>query len=702
MQQRRRIATSRPASVNPTLAVILTVALVASAAFGGNQILRTQEAGGNPIEVASTAASFADGDNVVVDDAAIAAQSGVGGPRTVKEFGRDEEFSMFAVTWNGHRDIAAFIRAEQDDGSWGPWWDAEPIGQTGPSGENGTELIYVEPTNRVQVSITGVDILGDTTGEAAPEAAPAEAPAPEVDINIADAPVVEAPVEEAPVEEAPVIEEPVIEAPVAEEPAPEAAPAPAGIAPLPSNYGDIQPVADVAAADELGVVFIDGRAEEGGIALATDSVAYGMPKVVTRAGWGANENARCRNATYDDEVQAAGVHHTAGSNNYSRAQSAGIVRGIYDYHARTLGWCDVGYNALVDKYGTIYEGRYGGLDKNVQGAHIGGFNHNTFGISMMGNYDIAPTTPEMIQSVGDMIGWKAAVAGFDPKGSDRYTPYAFSGSKYTGGVAMNLPAIFAHRDAHNNACPGTFGYAQMDNIRDIASEKYQDMNSGTADPGESTTPSTTTTSPADTTPDTEPQDTVEPVDSSAPEQATELDGVPALLSGAVDGDQTALLTIIGSLAGLAVAFLAAEGSLPGTTTQVGDVQVLDGVSLADLKPVLDIASSLAEDSKISETANRVGTNYGAVLGEPRGGVNTENATYALFDEGVIIDEVNSGEARALWGPIADVWAGQGFDLGPLGMPLNEQYNEGDLVRVDFEGGHATVDPATGEVDVKLN
>nr|WP_304503844.1 peptidoglycan recognition protein [Corynebacterium lemuris] len=428
-----------------------------------------------------------------------------------------------------------------------------------------------------------------------------------------------------------------------------------------------------------------------------------MPKVVTRAGWGANENARCRNATYDDEVQAAGVHHTAGSNNYTRAQSAGIVRGIYDYHARTLGWCDVGYNALVDKYGTIYEGRFGGLDKNVQGAHIGGFNHNTFGISMMGNYDIAPTTPEMIQAVGDMIGWKAAIAGFDPKGSDRYTPYAFSGSKYTGGVAMNLPAIFAHRDAHNNACPGTFGYAQMDNIRNIASEKYQAVTSGTADrPGTSTTPSTTT-SPADVTdPDPDNPGTLEPVDSSLTDQATDLAEVPALMSSAVDGDQTALLTIIGSLAGLAVAFLAVEGSLPGTGTQVGDVQVLDGVSLANLQPILDVASSLAEDSKASQAADRVGANYGAVLGEPRGGVNTENATYTLFDEGVIIDEVDSEEARALWGPIADVWAGQGFDLGPLGMPLNEQYDEGDLVRVDFEGGHATVDPATGEVDVKLS
>lgn len=96
------------------------------------------------------------------------------------------------------------------------------------------------------------------------------------------------------------------------------------------------------------------------------------------------------------------------------------------------------------------------------------------------------------------------------------------------------------------------------------------------------------------------------------------------------------------------------------------------------------------------------TNYGAVLGEPRGGLNTADATYALFDNGIVLDESGSAEARALWGAIGDVWAGQGFDLGPLGMPLNEQYNEGDLVRVDFEGGYVTFDPATGDVDVKLS
>ncbi len=68
------------------------------------------------------------------------------------------------------------------------------------------------------------------------------------------------------------------------------------------------------------------------------------------------------------------------------------MRGIYQYHAVNLGWCDIGYNVLVDKFGTIYEGRYGGLDKAVQGAHVGGFNSNTWGISMIGNYDQAEPT----------------------------------------------------------------------------------------------------------------------------------------------------------------------------------------------------------------------------------------------------------------------------------------------------------------------
>lgn len=78
------------------------------------------------------------------------------------------------------------------------------------------------------------------------------------------------------------------------------------------------------------------------------------PKVITRAQWGADESIRCATPTIDDFIGGATVHHTAGSNDYSKSESAEIVRAIYAYHAQTLGWCDIGYNALVDKYGQIF------------------------------------------------------------------------------------------------------------------------------------------------------------------------------------------------------------------------------------------------------------------------------------------------------------------------------------------------------------
>ena len=89
---------------------------------------------------------------------------------------------------------------------------------------------------------------------------------------------------------------------------------------------------------------------------------------------------------YADNVHVAIVHHTAGSNSYTAGQSAAIVRAIEIYHVKGNGWNDIGYNFLVDKYGQIFEGRYGGMTRAVIGAHAMGFNAGSTGVALIGNY----------------------------------------------------------------------------------------------------------------------------------------------------------------------------------------------------------------------------------------------------------------------------------------------------------------------------
>jgi hypothetical protein len=103
----------------------------------------------------------------------------------------------------------------------------------------------------------------------------------------------------------------------------------------------------------------------------------GTPAIVSRAAWGAEEEIVRARPLIASTLKLAIVHHTAGTNSYTPAQSAAIVRGIEVYHVQGNGWNDIGYNFLVDRYGTVYEGRGGGIEKNVIGAHAGGFNAGT-------------------------------------------------------------------------------------------------------------------------------------------------------------------------------------------------------------------------------------------------------------------------------------------------------------------------------------
>ena len=139
------------------------------------------------------------------------------------------------------------------------------------------------------------------------------------------------------------------------------------------------------------------------------------PLILSRASWGANERIRRGRPRYADTLRFAVVHHTAGSNSYTRAQSAAIVRGIQRYHVLANGWDDIGYNFLVDKYGQIFEGRYGGVDRNVVGAHAQGFNTGSSGVALIGNVrGHVRLTAAARSALARLLAWRLDVAHVDP------------------------------------------------------------------------------------------------------------------------------------------------------------------------------------------------------------------------------------------------------------------------------------------------
>ncbi|BBZ43144.1 hypothetical protein MPRM_04250 [Mycobacterium parmense] len=196
-------------------------------------------------------------------------------------------------------------------------------------------------------------------------------------------------------------------------------------------------------------------------------------EIISRARWGANESLRRALPRCDSGVRAGIVHHSATGNNYAPSDSAAIVRSIYEYHAVTEGWGDIGYNALVDKYGQVFEGRFGGITNPVEGVHTGGFNANTWAVCMIGDYSQAPPTPDQLRAVGELLGWRLAMDMVNPRGTVALTSAGGPNTRFPQGATPTLPSIFAHRDVGDTACPGNAGYAFMDQIRDIAAQFKQ-------------------------------------------------------------------------------------------------------------------------------------------------------------------------------------------------------------------------------------
>ncbi len=355
-------------------------------------------------------------DKVRAEDTVLVQQplAGVGGGETIREISQDAPFSMVALTGSDLTGTTAKIRAKQADGSWGPWYDSETLSDItdeSGSGRQGTDPVYVGSTTAVQIAVTRPHDAALTTAP------------PDSGLD-------------------------------------------AG-----RDLGYIPANAEQMLSQNMSAVLITPPKSPVDRQWTPPNATLGPgqpPNVISRADWGAGSGMRCGGPYYGDGVRAAVVHHTATGNNYAPEDSAAILRSIYAYHTMTLGWCDIAYNALVDKYGQVFEGRAGGITKDVLGSHTGGFNSDVWGVSMIGNFEDEDPPDVLIKTVGRLLGWRLSLDKVNPLGMVNLKS---AGGQYTvvpGGRVVELPEIFAHRDVGNTECPGSHGYATMDQIRKVA------------------------------------------------------------------------------------------------------------------------------------------------------------------------------------------------------------------------------------------
>ncbi|WP_051551300.1 FG-GAP-like repeat-containing protein [Nocardioides sp. URHA0020] len=381
-----------------------------------------------PATGAGAAARAEARENVVAPPASARGRSAVGGSADSTLTSRPEPvvgYGAVGVTWEHgvkvpESGIALQVRTRTGD-DWSGWMDLEYHDDHGPDpgsaearhARPGTDALLVGDVDDVQVKVD------TTTGDL-----PAGLQMAVIDPGTADRSAVE---------------HPALDTDGAEAEAPATPPASTdGAAP------------DTVATDP-------GQGDDGTDAISLQAARYTpKPQIYSRAQWGADEKMRDKSSLHYFEVHAGFVHHTVNANDYTRAQVPGIIRSIYAYHTKSRGWSDIGYNFLVDRFGRIWEGRYGGIDRPVVGAHTLNYNDYAFAMSAIGNYDIKQPSSAMVQAYGALFAWKLSLHGID----------ASSTKQQVG--PKSFQAINGHRDAASTACPGKYLYAQIPTIRRLA------------------------------------------------------------------------------------------------------------------------------------------------------------------------------------------------------------------------------------------
>ena len=336
-------------------------------------------------------------------------------------------FAMLGVTWRSGRGTVR-ARARRTDGRWTAWrslpvlHDRPDHGTAeGDATPNATEPVWFGASDAVQVEMTGsarepvLSLIDPGSRDADRAPARLRRTALDTDDDTADA-------------------------------------------------GDATVVTAAASTDEPTVTTVAGRRRR----------RVPRPPMFDREDWGANDRWRNGEPARIATIKQVHVHHTVSANDYRRTDVPALLRGMYRYHTKSLGWSDLGYNFLVDRFGRVWIGRKWSRasgPRMIQGAHTLGFNHASVGIAVMGNFEAGRPTDRVLTAVAFVAAWK--LDRFDRDPLARVLMRSTGSDRYSRGQRVRLPVIDGHRDTNETACPGRHLYRQLPVIRQRAARRMR-------------------------------------------------------------------------------------------------------------------------------------------------------------------------------------------------------------------------------------
>ena len=188
----------------------------------------------------------------------------------------------------------------------------------------------------------------------------------------------------------------------------------------------------------------------------------GAPAIVPRSGWNADEKIRRGEPGVRDQLSGSRSSTTPPGRTATRAaQSPAIVRGDPALpRARATAGTTSATTSSSTASAPSSKGRYGGIERNVVGAHAEGFNTGSVGVAVLGEYSslaVAAKARERARAAARVAARRRARrpgdhAARSSRAATRASP---------AGVPVFLRTVSGHRDTGFTDCPGTALYSLL-------------------------------------------------------------------------------------------------------------------------------------------------------------------------------------------------------------------------------------------------